>query len=166
MRIPKHIYIFAEYPYESKYLNVRHTWSYLSHTCLLCGGPRRGHGTWPQPGISPILMWWRRGDVMGTHGNIFPPSSCSQVGTMWGQNDGVLVRLKKINGLVFSSLPVPSGVLFKQQRVDLAHDLRLAIYIGSFTCQCSHVRRLVTSRENVSLQLQNKEDLMFSDWYN
>ena len=26
--------------------------------------------------------------------------------------------------------------------------------------------RLVTSRENVSLQLQNKEDLMFSDWYN
>jgi len=93
MRIPKHIYIFAEYPYESKYLNVRHTWSYLSHTCLLCGGPRRGHGTWPQPGISPILMWWRRGDVMGTHGNIFPPSSCSQVGTMWGQNDGVRPRI-------------------------------------------------------------------------
>jgi len=26
--------------------------------------------------------------------------------------------------------------------------------------------RLMTSRENVSLQLQNKEDLMFSDWYN
>ena len=26
---------------------------------------------------------------MGTYGNIFPPSSCSQVGTMWDQNDGV-----------------------------------------------------------------------------
>ena len=26
---------------------------------------------------------------MGIHGNIFPPSSCSQVGTIWDQNDGV-----------------------------------------------------------------------------